>query len=160
MEPQFDFRHLDLKDIDPNFTLLDGPEVYSLRISKAELATYIAKTTTKNQTAGDEVAYVKLTLNVVDHPKFTGRKLWEPLFPGDFSFKTLKRIEEATGIPQTGSMEAWLLELSAVQPIVKLQVDQVPDVNRDGTPNDRTKKSDGTPGMKNVVNWRAGVQPQ
>jgi hypothetical protein len=164
-EPQFAFRYADLKDVDPNFTLLDGPEVYSFRITKAELTSYTAKTTNKNQTAGDEVDYVKLTLTVTNHPKFSGRKLWEPLFPGDFSLKTLKRIEEATGIVQTGSMESWLAEVSQIQPTIKAQVDQVPDLMKEpGTgnmiPNPKTVKSDGTAGLKNVVNWRSGVQPE
>jgi hypothetical protein len=163
MEPQNSFRYTDLKDVDPNFTLLDGPEVYALRITKAEFKTYIAKTTTKTQTAGEEVEYIQLTFTVANHPKFTGRKHWESFFgaaPDSFSLKCLKRIEEATGVAQTGSMEDWLKELSNIQPIVRLQIDRVPDVNRDGTPNERTKKADGTPGEKNVVNWKAGVQPE
>jgi hypothetical protein len=161
MEQTMGFEYVDLKDVDPNFTLLDGPEVYSLRITKAEMPTYIAKTTTKNQTAGDEVKYIKFTFTVVNHNKFTGRKHWEPLFgANDFNLKTLKRIEEATGVEQTGSLESWLGQLSAIQPVVKLQIDQVPDVNRDGTPNPQNCKPDGSPKNKNVVNWRAGVQPE
>lgn len=159
MEPIVGFDYVNLHDVDPNFTLLDGPEMYSLRITKAELPTYVAKTTNKNQTIGDLVKYVKLTFTVTDHPKFTGRKHWESLFFSDFTLKTLRRIMEATGIDQTGSLEEWFALVSQIQPVVKLQIDQVPDVNRDGTPNPQTVNPDGTPRSKNVVNWRAGVQP-
>lgn len=155
----FDFRHMDLKDVDPNFTKLDGPQVYSLRISSAAFAEYTAKTTNKNQTVGDQVTYIKLALTVVDDPKFTGRKLWEPIFPGDFSAKILKRIEEATGVEQTGDMEGWLAQLSSIQPVIKVQVDLVPDTQRDGSPNPRTVKQDGSADTKNTVNWKAGVSP-
>lgn len=159
MEQIISFDYVDLHDVDPNFTLLDGPEVYSLRITKAEMPTYVAKTTTKSQTAGDSVKYVKLTFTVTDHPKFTGRKHWESLFFSDFTLKTLRRIMEATGVDQTGTLEEWLASITQIQPVVKLQVEQVPDVNRDGTPNPQTVNPDGTPRPKNVVNWRAGVQP-
>ena len=160
MEQTMGFEYVDLKDVDPNFTLLYGPEVYSLRITKAEMPTYIAKKTTKNQTAGDEVKYIKFTFTVVDHPKFTGRKHWEPLFgASDFNLKNLKRIEEATGVEQTGSMVDWLGQLTTIQPVIKLQIDKVPDVNFDGSINPNNLKSDGvTPKDKNVVNWKAGVQ--
>jgi hypothetical protein len=158
-----DFRYIDLKDIDPNFTLLD-PEFYNLRITKAEIKTYLIKdgsAAVRKGTAnvGDEGTYLNFAFTVVDHQKFTGRKHWESLFPSDFSFKCLKRIEEATGVQQTGSMEDWLSQLTAIGPTVKLKVDKVPDVNRDGTPNQKTMKADGTPGEKNVVDWKAGVAP-
>ena len=161
MEPTMDFRYVDLKDIDPNFTLLDGPEFYNLRITKAEFSSYTAKKETKTQQVGDEVTTVKLALTVVDHPKFTGRKLWETLYPGEFSFKVCRRIEDATGVQQTGSLEDWLKELSNVQPVIKVQVDQIPDtIGNPPQPNPKTVKPDGTPGLKNIVAWRAGVQPE
>jgi hypothetical protein len=151
MEAIQDWKHIDLKDVDPNFTLLPGPEIYSLRITKAELAAYIARKTTASQEAGQEVPYVKLTLTVVDHPNFTGRKLWESLFPGDFGYKTGRRIMEATGVNQTGTMEEWLTELTSVQPVIKVLVDQVPDQFK--------STSTGKPELKNQVNWKGGVQP-
>lgn len=155
-----DFRYVDLKDIDPNFTLLD-PEFYNLRITKAELQGYEVKAGSaaalRGEPVGTQKAFVKIAFTVVDHQKFTGRKIWESLFPSDFSFKCLKRIEEATGVPFT-DMEGWLVELTNTAPVVKLKVDKVQDVMRDGTPNQKTMKSDGTPGDKNQVDWRAGVQ--
>lgn len=163
MEPALDFRYVDLKDVDPNFTLLDT-EFYNLRITKAEIKTYVVKADSaavRNGKAapGDEGRYINFALTVVDHPKFTGRKIFETLFPSEFAFKCLKRIEEATGIPQVSSMEDWLATLSTTQPTVKLQVEQIPDLMKDGSPNPKNVKSDGSAGNKNQVNWRSGVQP-
>lgn len=162
MEPVLDFRYVDLKDIDPNFTMLD-PEWYDLRISKAELATYEAKKDTKTHKMGDTCTRIDLAFTVVDHPKFTGRKIWERLFPNDFSFKVLRRIADNTGIQQTGDLEQWLKELATVGPTIRLYVEKVPDVNFDGTLNPKTAKVDPvtgeqTPGEKNQVAWKMGVQ--
>ena len=151
MEAVQDWNNVNIQDIDPNFTLLDGPEVYTLRITKGEKKSYIAKKTTATQEAGQEVPFVQLTLTVVDHPNFTGRKLWEPLFPGDFGFKTARRIGEATGVMQTGDTDAWLAELTNVQPTIKVLVEQVPDVFK--------SQQTGKPENKNQVHWKAGVQP-
>lgn len=150
---------INLHDIDPSFTLLEGPEVYSLRIMKVEEPSYVAKKTTKTQVEGETVKYVKFTFTVTDHPKFTGRKHWESLFYSNFSLQILRRIMDATGVSQTGTLQDWFAELNQIQPVIKLEINQVPDVNRDGTPNPNTVKEDGTPRNKNVVNWRAGVQP-
>ena len=150
MEAVQDWNNVNIQDIDPNFTLLE-PEVYSLRITKGEKKSYIAKKTTATQEAGQEVPFVQLTLTVVDHPNFTGRKLWEPLFPGDFGFKTARRIGEATGVMQTGDTDAWLAELTSVQPVIKVLVEQVPDAFKSA--------QTGKPEFKNQVNFKAGVQP-
>jgi hypothetical protein len=153
-----DFRYVDLKDVDPNFTLLD-PEMYDLRITKAELVTYVSKHDTKTLKTGEEGTYFKFAFTVVDHPKFTGRKIWETLFPSEFSLKILRRIADNTGISQSGSLEDWCKEVTQISPTVKLMVDKVPDtIGKDGVPNPRTQKADGTASDKNVINWRAGVQ--
>jgi hypothetical protein len=163
MDQVMGFEYVDLKNVDPNFTLLDGPEVYSFRITKAEMPTYIAKKDTATQKAGDEVKYIKFTFTVVDHPKYTGRKHWEPLFgANDFNIRILKRIEEATGVVQGGSLASWLEELSTIQPVVKLQIDKVPDgqtLQGVFTPNPGNVNADGSARDKNVVNWKSGVSP-
>lgn len=165
-EPANDFRYANLNEVDPNFELLD-PEVYTLRISKAELRTYLAKTANpeKGVNVGDERAYVNFTFTVINHPKFSGRKHFESLFPSNFSLKTLRKIADATGVAQAGTLENWLTSLSSIQPAIKLKVDKVEDLQRvkgsDGEytsiPNPATMNSDGTPSMKNTVDWKAGV---
>ena len=161
MEPATDFRYVDLKDVDPNFTLLD-PEVYNLRITKVEIKTYEIKAgsaavTSGRANPGDEGQFINFNFTVVGHSKFTGRKIFDSLFPSDFTLKCLKRLEEATGIPQNVAMEEWFAKLSSEQPVVKLQVERVPDLIK-GLPNPKTAKSDGTPGDVNKIAWKSGVQ--
>lgn len=165
-EPANDFRYTDLNDVDPNFSLLE-PEVYTLRISKAELLTFKAKTAqpAKGINVGDEGTYIKFTFIVTNHPKSAGQRHWETFFSSPFALRNLRRIADASGVPQAGSMENWLSSLSTIQPSIKLKIDKVDDVVRvknasgeyDEVPNPRTVNSDGTPSKKNTVDWRAGV---
>lgn len=164
-----DFRYLNLNEVDPNFELLD-PEVYTLRIAKAEFRTYLAKTANpaKGVNVGDEGAYINFTFRVMDHPKFSGRPHYESLFSSNFNAKVLRRIADATGIPQSGTMQDWLTELSATGPAIKVKVDKVDDVvtkknpqtgEYETFPNPKTVNPDGTPKQKNAIDWKAGVQP-
>jgi hypothetical protein len=146
------FEYVNLNDVDPSFQPLDA-EVYDLRITKAELKPY------KDRKTDEEKKRIAFTFVVTDHPKFSGRKLWESFFPNNFAFGTLRRIMDATGITQTGSLEDWLTELSTVQPTIRVKVDIEEDVYRDGTPNPKTVKADGTAALKNVIAWKSGVQP-
>ena len=64
-------------------------------------------------------------------------------------------------------MEDWLTSLSSINPVLKLKIDKVEDLQRvknaeggyDSVPNPRTANPDGTAAYKNVVDWKAGVQP-
>jgi len=67
-------------------------------------------------------------------------------------------VHLATGIEQTGSLADWLKELARTGVVVKLFVDEVPDIFKDGTPNPKTVNTDGTPSTKNAINWKMGVQ--
>lgn len=157
MEDQATFKYVNLNEIDPSFTNIE-PGFYNLRISKAEMREYVSKKETAKLAIGQTGYYVNFALTVVGHEKFSGRKLFESLFENDFTFKCLRRIADATGVPQSGSLEDWLKELQTISPVVKLKVDVVSDVNRDGTANPKTVKPDGTPGEKNVISWKSGVQ--
>lgn len=157
MEAPLDFRYVDLKDVDPNFTLLD-PEVYNLRIVKAAVEEYVSQKDTKSLKMGETGTRFKMTFSVTDHPKFTGRRIWHTFWPNDFDLKNLRRISDATGVPQTGSLADWGAELTQVQPTVKLLVSKVPDVNFSGVPNPQNTKEDGTPGERNEITFKAGVQ--
>jgi hypothetical protein len=161
-----DFRYINLNEVDPNFDLLD-PQVYTFRISKAELRPYTVKTANPTQglSVGDQNVYVNIQFTVTNDPKFSGRKHYESLFPSRVSFKNLRKIQDTTGIPQTSTMEDWLKSLSDIQPSVKLKIDKVEDVRyvkgADGkyttVANEHTANADGTPSLKNAVDWKAGV---
>lgn len=162
-----DFRYVDLKEVDPTFELLD-PEMYELRISKAEFRTFNYKqdNPAKGISAGDEGRYVNMSFTVANHPKFSGRKYFHSFWLNQFDLKNLRRIADAAGVEQKGTMEEWLQSLSSIQPSVRLKIDKVPDTvrqkNSDGTyvdvPNPKTANPDGTPQLINKIDWRAGVQ--
>jgi hypothetical protein len=162
-EPQsFEYVHLD--QIDPSFTPIDD-DFYTLKILSAERREYDVKPGSKAYTGtpGQKGEYINFGFAVTDSAKFAGRRVYESLFPNGFTFKVMRNIQDAVGISQNGDTTAWLAKLSTVQPLVKLKVAIVPDVNRDGTPNPKTAKTlaDGTvvAGNKNVIDWKSGVQP-
>lgn len=149
------FRHIHLDQVDPSFQPIDE-NYYNLRITSAELKEFTYK---NGEKAGQTDERINLGLTVVNDPKFSGRRLYESLFPNGFSFRVMRRIQDATGIPQNGETESWLKELAAIGPVVKLKVIQVPDVLRDGTPNPKTVLASGDAAPKNVIDWKSGVQP-
>lgn len=155
---QFGFKYVNLSEIDPNFTPVDEA-FYNLRVTKAELRSYVSTKDTKTLKTGDTGEYVNFRFTITGHEKFSGRTLFESLFPNEFTFKVLRRVQDATGVQQTGSLEDWLKELTSISPTIKVKITKVPDVYRDGTANPKTAKPDGTPSDKNVVDWKAGVQP-
>lgn len=149
------FDHVDLTSIDPSFQAVDQ-KVYTLQVSKAEHRTY------ENDKGSGE--FVSLTFTIVDDEQYSGRKIFETLFPNKFSLIALRKLMDATGIAQESGegLIDWLGRLAAEKPLVKYLVEKVPDVYRDGTPNPKTAKLDenGNPVAvpKNQINWRE-VQP-
>jgi hypothetical protein len=123
------FQFIDLNEIDPTFKPIDEG-IYTLKVLKAELKTYTAKQDTKTQKTGDTGQFVKLQLAVVNDDNYAGRRIFpKPLFPGNRTFRALRKIMDATGVMQEVGMpiEDWLNLLSTVQPEFKTKVTQVPD---------------------------------
>lgn len=148
------FQYVHLDQVDPNFTMIDE-DYYNLKLITAETRTY-----DKTATGGKAGEFIKLGFAVQDHPKFTGRRVYpSPLFPSEFSFRVMRHIQDATGVQQNGDTNAWLNKLQAIGPVLKLKVVIVPDASFAGVPNPKTVKADGTPGDRNDINWKAGVQP-
>lgn len=147
----FDYVHLD--QIDPSFTNIEEG-YYNLKVITAEQRTY--DNTAKGGKAG---SFIKLGFAVQDDPKFTGRRVYpSAMFPNNFVFRVLRLIQDATGVNQNGDTNGWLAKLQAIGPVLKLKVVIVPDTNFNGTPNPKTMKADGSPGDRNDIDWKAGVQ--
>jgi len=151
------FAYVDLNEVDPNFKAIDA-DVYDVQILKAELKTFEYKTTTERHAAGDPGQFVKFTLSITNHPTYSGRRLFESLFEGGPTMRFLRKIMDATGVPQQpgAPIDEWLNDLTEIKPIVRVPVEKVPDVDRNGTA--RSTKPDGSPEDKNVVRW-ANVGP-
>jgi len=157
MEEMTGFEYVHLAEVDPSFTPLPA-DYYNLKILSAELFEGVSGPNAKNP--GAKYQKVNFQFGVTDHPKFSGRRVFERnLFYNDFTLRILRRIQDATGIVEKDGIPEWLKTLSRIQPTVKLQVVVEPDVNFDGTPNPKNLKGDGSPGDRSVINWKSGVQP-
>ncbi len=120
------FEYVDLNEIDPTIKPLTK-DFYNLKILKAELKSTTYKTGDKT---GQPLQFVKFTLAIVDHPDFSGRRVFpKPLFEGQSTFKKLRKVMDATGVAQEPGtpLDAWLAVLSEAQPTFKAQVTQVLD---------------------------------
>ena len=148
------FEYVHLSEVDPNFTLIDEG-FYNLKLISAEYKEY-----DKTATGGKKGEFIKLGFAVTGDPKFSGRRVYpSALFPNSFVLKTLRRIQDASGVEQTGTIRNWVEKLNGIGPVLKLKVMQVPDANFAGVPNPRTVQADGSPGTKVDIDWAAGVQP-
>jgi len=120
------YEYVNLNEVDP--TMKPVPkDYYTLKILKAEMKNTTYKTGDK---AGQPLAFVKFSLAITDHPEFAGRRIFpKPLFDGNSSYKKLRRLMDATGIPQEAGqpLDAWLAALSEQQPTFKGPVIQVAD---------------------------------
>lgn len=144
------FDYVDLNQIDPSVKPVDQG-VYTLKILKAE------KKTSK---AGDK-EFIKFDLAITNDQNFSGRRLWPTLFPSDFTFKTLRKLMDVTGVAQDPGTDLgdWLKTLSEVQPEFKTLIRTYEDrkfVKGDkGIPTGEVRnfKPDSTPEVVNAINW-------
>lgn len=123
------FDYLDLNEIDPTTRPL--PEaVYTLQILDAKQQSGVGKASGKPYTC------IVMSLAVVNHPEYSGRRLWERFFPNDFHKKALRRLMDATGVEQTPGepIISWLERLTMEKPEFNALV--------------KTKDEDN-----NVINW-------
>jgi hypothetical protein len=149
------FDYVNLQDVDPSFQTLPTA-VRTLQVAKAEIAPFTYKNGPKAGTEGQRLAF---TFVVTDDAEYSGRRIFESLFPGTFTFKGLRRLMDATGIVQTEGtpLAEWLAELQSESPKFKIQVIQEDDIDRKtGAPKSLDIK--GNPTKRNVLNWRE-VQP-
>lgn len=149
----FDFRYAHVTDVDPGFKEIPSG-TYNLRFTKSKDGKYLYPYGTEGKER------LSLSLTIYGDPNFSGRRIFESLFPNKFSMIVLRQIAEATGVEQTSpDAEEFVKELCNVGATIKVEVASVPDVYRDGAPNPKTVKADGTPGNKAEIQWKAGVWP-
>jgi hypothetical protein len=155
-ETEAGFQYVHLDQVDPNFTLIDDG-FYNLKLLSAE-----RKTFDKTATGGSKGEFIKFGFAVTGSGKFSGRRVYpEALFLNDFNLKVLRRIQDASGVQQNGNTDEWLKKLTAIGPVMRLKVEVVPDVDfKTGQPKPATMKPDGTAAMKQIINWKAGIQPE
>lgn len=154
------FKYVHLDQVDPNIKWTPVDEgFYNLRLISAERKEY----TKSPEKGGGTGEFIKLGFAIQESGKFAGKKIYpDALFPNGYTFRVMRRIQDATGISQEGDTDTWLAALQTVQPTLKLMVVNVPDVNFSGVVNTKNpgyNAETGDPGMKTVIDWNAGVQP-
>ena len=103
------FAHVNLNTVDPNASNIPD-DIYTYEVSDAGVKTFTYKSGAK---AGEEGEYTSFALTIVDSEKLSGRRVWSSLFAGDFTNKKLRKVMDATGVPQTGDFTDWLSELKS-----------------------------------------------
>lgn len=139
------FDYVDLNEIDPNPDLL--PEgMYELRVVRAELRSGVSQRT------GDPYQAISLSLAVVNHDQYTGRRVFETLFPNANGLKALRRLMDATGIQQQPGepVVEWLQRLVTEQAQFKALVREIEE--RD--PITKQPRMEGDRVVKrNAISW-------
>jgi hypothetical protein len=107
-----DFEYLKLDEVNPEVPPIP-PGDYNLRVVGAERKTFEYKKDRPEAgvAAGDVGSYIKLTVAIVDDPDQTGRRIYASLFPSEKAARALRILQDATGIPQAGSLDEWLNSL-------------------------------------------------
>jgi hypothetical protein len=150
-----DFNYVNLQEIDPAFETLPT-NLYTLQVQKAELKEFVYKP--GSEKAGQTGSFVKFQFVVVDHDTYSGRRVFETLFPSTFTFKGLRRLMDATGVVQEAGapLTEWLGTLTNESPKFKIMVEQAEDVDKNGVAKNTDFK--GNPAKINRLRWN-NVQP-
>jgi hypothetical protein len=139
------FDYVSLAEIDPSQQPLPT-DVYELKIVKAAIERGVSKTTNKPYEC------VSFGFAVTNSEKYSGRRVWERFFGGEFGLKAMRRIMDATGVPQVGTLEDWLKELATIQPTFKVTISEIDEVDR-LTKQVVINPVTGKPQKTNKVNW-------
>jgi hypothetical protein len=113
---------------------------YSLEVIKAALVDYVTGPTSK--TPGVPGQRIDFQFAIVGDPNYAGRRIFQPgLFPSDKTNQQLRLVMDATGIPQKGTIEAWLQQLVAGKARFSSPVESFQDLDkRTDPPTPRTKQ--------------------
>lgn len=147
------FEYVFLGDVDLTFKAIPK-DVYTLQVSGAAIKDI---TYGKGEKKGTTGQVAKLQLTVVDHPEYSGRRLFETVFPDDNGFRNLRRLQDSTGVVQAQNepLPVWLERLNEVKPTFKVSVDQVQA--KDFTTKLPRVDEAGAPVMENRVIWKEAV---
>lgn len=94
------FEHINLNEVSTESELIP-PADYNLKLTKVEKKTY-----DKTATGGNAGEYINFSVGITDDPNYTGRRVFQTLFPSKGMPKQLKRLMDATGIEPEGTFES------------------------------------------------------
>lgn len=135
---------LNLNEIDPTFKPVD-PGMYQLKVIKL---------TPKTSTNGK--AFLSGQFAIQNDAKFSGRRVFVSFFLSNgFAQKELRRLMDATGIIQTGSLKDWAEQISSEQPTFKaaVTIKQKQEKGPDGTYVGKVDQY-GNPEVDNAIEFK------
>lgn len=146
MSVETSFDHVDLKNVDPNFTPVPMGE-YTLQVVKAERKEFVYKKANpvSGTKPGDTGNYISMSFAITDDDNFSGRRIFSTLFSGEGTFRNLRRLMDATGVIQEdgeGLIE-WVERLGAANAVFKATVEVIQE-----------KDATGELVPKNAVSWK------
>lgn len=147
------FEYVHLGDVDLTFKSIPQ-DVYTLQVSGAGIKEIEYK---KGAKAGTTGQVAKLQLTVVDHPQYSGRRLFETAFPDDGGLRILRRLQDSTGVVQATNepLPQWLERIAEVKPTFRVLVTEVQA--KDFTTRSPKVDETGAPVMDNKIVWKEAV---
>ncbi len=131
-QPVIAFEHVNLNTVDPSTSAI-AEGTYNLEVAKAGIVDFVYK---KGKNIGQEGQRLEFTFVVTDSPTSSGRRVFQSLFAGNGTNKQLRKIMDATGIPQEPDqpLSEWLTELATQRAKFSCPVGMVDDKDANGNP--------------------------
>ena len=143
------FEHVNLADVDPGQASLPD-RVYTLQVADAALKTFMYKPGSKKYVEGGSEEentgeYIQVQLAIAEDPEFSGRRVFQTLWPGKGTNKQLRQLMEITGIAPEGPLAEgqdyvnYLKEFKNQRVQFRMPVTTTDKPDADGTPRKRTE---------------------
>jgi hypothetical protein len=149
------FDYVFLGDIDLSYKPIPAG-VYTLQVVSSGTKEFEYK---KGEKAGTKGSKLNMQFAVTDHDEYSGRRVFAGFFPNDFDLRSLRRLQDATGVLQEEGepLTEWAARLAEIKPTFKIPVllTNAKDFSRKGQ--DRLDEN-GNPILENTLNWKE-VQP-
>ena len=125
-----DFEYVSLSEIDPNAKPI-AEAMYNTRVQSIKTVDYVTK---NGKNAGKPGRRYEFRLQVTEDGPARGRVVFDSLFHGEGAFRALRRLMDATGIPQDNGepLSEYLTRVAAEQPEVKYKITVKTEKDRDG----------------------------
>lgn len=148
MVDSFDYVHLG--DVDLSYKPIPAG-VYTLQVVKGESREFKYK---KGEKAGTSGKMLKFQFAVTDHPEYSGRRLFGTFFPNDFDLRSLRRLQDATGVIQEVGepIVEWVSRIAMVKPTFQIPV--LLTNSKDFTSGQDRLDDNGNTIPDNTLNWK------
>lgn len=145
------FDYVFLGDVDLSYKPIPAA-VYTLQVVKFAAQEFTYK---KGEKAGTTGSLLKFQFAVTDHEEYSGRRLFSSFFPNDFDLRSLRRLQDATGVlqEQNEPISEWATRLAEIKPTFKIPVLLTTAKDFAVKGKDRVDEN-GNVIMENTLNWK------